>query len=104
MALHVAGAPHKADPALLPDLHAAGWNGPKFRFEPFYAVEVEGRYQLLNDNLLDLTHLAFLRGTRIRVEDDASAPEQREEFADVMKSRRYMKDVPMSASAGPVRI
>lgn len=92
------GDPEKADPALLPDLAATGWNEPGFRFEPFYAVEVEGRYQLLNDNLLDLTHLAFLHGTSIGVEGNASAPEEREEFEHVMKSRRYMKNVPMATS------
>jgi len=90
------GDPAKADPALLPDLDASGFNNPDFRFQPFYSLEVEGRYQLLNDNLLDLTHLAYLHGSSIGVEGNASTPEIREEFDHVLKSRRYMKDVPMA--------
>ena len=78
------GDPDKADPA--------------FRFGPFYALEVEDRYQLLNDNLLDLTHLAYLHGSSIGVEGNASAPEQREEFDNLLKSRREMKNVPMMGS------
>jgi len=92
------GDPEKADEALLPNLDASGWNNPDFRFEPFYVVEVEGRYQLLNDNLLDLTHLAYLHGTSIGVEANATTPEQREEFDHVLKSRRHMKKVPMMAT------
>jgi vanillate O-demethylase monooxygenase subunit len=92
------GDPDKADEALLPDLEASGWSNPEFRFQPFYSLEVAGRYQLLNDNLLDLTHLAYLHGTSIGVEENASAPEEREEFEHLLKSRRYMKGVPIMPS------
>jgi len=92
------GDPEKADPALLPDLDACDFTRPDFRFQPFYALEVEGRYQLLNDNLLDLTHLAYLHGTSIGVEGNASATEKREETERVMKSRRFMEAVPIMAS------
>ncbi len=92
------GDPDKADESLLPDLDASGYANPDFRFKPFYALEVEGRYQLLNDNLLDLTHLAYLHSTSIGVEDNASTPEEREESEKVFKSRRYMKNVPITPS------
>ncbi len=92
------GDPQDADEALLPDLDASGYGDPSFRFKPFYALEVEGRYQLLNDNLLDLTHLAYLHGTSIGVDDNASTPEQREERENVFKSRRYMKNAPIPPS------
>ncbi len=95
------GDPDKADPALLPPLDEIGFTNPDFRFQPFYSLEVEGRYQLLNDNLLDLTHLAYLHGSSIGVEGNASAPEEREESDYVLKSRRHMKNVPiMAAQAG----
>jgi vanillate O-demethylase monooxygenase subunit len=95
------GDPDLADPALLPDLAASGWNEPGFRFEPFYSLVVDGRYQLLNDNLLDLTHLAYLHGTSIGVPGNASAPEEREEDDRVLRSRRWMRGVPiMAAQAG----
>jgi phenylpropionate dioxygenase-like ring-hydroxylating dioxygenase large terminal subunit len=92
------GDPELADPALLPDLEPSGWSDPEFRFQPFYSLEVEGRYQLLNDNLLDLTHLAFLHGTSIGVAGNAEAPEEREELAHVLKSRRNMRNVPIMAT------
>lgn len=92
------GDPELADEGLLPDLEAIGWNNPEFRFQPFYSLEVVGRYQLLNDNLLDLTHLAYLHGTSIGVEGNASVPEVREEFEHVLKSRRHMKNVPINPS------
>lgn len=91
------GDPALADPKLLPDIEAFGWNKPEFRFEPFYTFEVAGRYQLLNDNLLDLTHLAFLHGTSIGIQGNAETPEEREVLDNVIKSRRYMKKVPLSA-------
>lgn len=93
------GDPEKADPALLPDLEASGWSNPEFRFEPFYSVEVQGRYQLLNDNLLDLTHLAYLHGTSIGTPENASTPEDREEFPGLLKSRRMMRNIEMPASS-----
>jgi phenylpropionate dioxygenase-like ring-hydroxylating dioxygenase large terminal subunit len=92
------GDPELADPALLPDLEPSGWSDPEFRFQPFYSLEVQGRYQLLNDNLLDLTHLAFLHGTSIGVAGNAEAPEEREELAHVLKSRRNMRNVPIMAA------
>lgn len=92
------GDPDLADTSLLPDLDATGFTNPDFRFQPFYSLEVDGRYQLLNDNLLDLTHLAFLHGSSIGNEENASEPEVREELENCFKSRRYMKDVAIMPS------
>jgi vanillate O-demethylase monooxygenase subunit len=89
------GDPQKADEALLPDLRETGYYDPGLRFRPFYSLEVAGRYQLLNDNLLDLTHLAYLHKSSIGVEENASVPEEREESANVLRSRRVMHNVPM---------
>ncbi len=72
---------------------------PRFTFRPFYALEVEGRYQLLNDNLSDLTHLAYLHRTSIGVDENASTPEEREETEHVLRSRRLLKNVPLFALA-----
>lgn len=89
------GDPDKADPGLLPDLELYNWSDPDFDFEPFYALEIRGRYQLLNDNLLDLTHLAYLHEATIGVEQAAAEKEVREEFENYMTSRRFMKGVPI---------
>jgi phenylpropionate dioxygenase-like ring-hydroxylating dioxygenase large terminal subunit len=90
------GDPEKADLALLPDLAEADFEQPNFRFQPFFTLEVPGRYQLLNDNLLDLTHLAFLHGTSIGVPANANFPEVREEYPNMLRSRRHMTSVPMA--------
>lgn len=92
------GDPELADPTLLPDLDDCDYTRADFSFQPFYALEVEGRYQLLNDNLLDLTHLAYLHGTSIGVESLASVPEERQEFERVLKSKRTMPGTPLMAT------
>ena len=47
---------------------------PEFCAKPFYSHHIKGRYQLLNDNLLDLTHLGYLHSTRIGTSGDAATP------------------------------
>lgn len=93
------GDPDLADESLLPNLEETGFHDPRFTFRPFYALEVEGRYQLLNDNLSDLTHLAYLHRTSIGVDENASTPEEREETEHVLRSRRLLKNVPLFALA-----
>ncbi|MEP7243675.1 MAG: aromatic ring-hydroxylating dioxygenase subunit alpha [Gammaproteobacteria bacterium] len=91
------GDPELADEALLPDLKAMGYENPEFRFRPFYSVEIAGRYQLMNDNLSDLTHLAYLHGSSIGVEANASQPEERSEDGErVLRSRRVMRGAPQA--------
>lgn len=92
------GDADKADPALLPDLEAIGYEIEGHLPEPFYVEHVGGRYQLLNDNLLDLTHLAFLHGSTIGSIDNAAVPEQLTVRPGFFGSRRVMKN----ADAPPV--
>jgi phenylpropionate dioxygenase-like ring-hydroxylating dioxygenase large terminal subunit len=81
----------KADPALLPDLEAIGYAGLGLSATAMFSHEVKCRYQLLNDNLLDLTHLAFLHGTSIGTIDNARAPEELTREPGLLRSRRYVK-------------
>ena len=76
------GDADKADVALLPDLEEIGVTAAGMTARPFYVQEVQGRYQLLNDNLLDLSHLAFLHASSIgtvemrrRLKNWSSAPD-----------------------------
>jgi nitrite reductase/ring-hydroxylating ferredoxin subunit len=89
------GDPSLADESLLPNLEEMGCNDPALRFRPLCYLEIAGRYQLLNDNLLDLTHLAYLHRSSIGTEENASAPEQRNDSERVLRSRRLMRNVPM---------
>lgn len=88
------GDPGKADEGLIPTLEEIGFADEDFYAKPFYNHEVEGRYQLLNDNLLDLTHLGYLHGTSIGTPDDAATPETRDVNDRRISSRRHMKNTP----------
>lgn len=88
------GDADKADPALLPDLAAIGLTSPGMTAEPFFVEHVAGRYQLLNDNLLDLTHLGYLHGTSIGTPENASAPEELTKRPGFLSSRRYIRNAP----------
>ena len=86
------GDPDKRDEALIPSLEEIGYASGDFYARTFYSQQVGGRYQLLNDNLLDLTHLGYLHRSSIGTEDDAATPEVREQDSRRLSSRRYMKN------------
>lgn len=86
------GDPAQADKALIPDMADIGFDLEGYVAEPCFSLQVEGRYQLLNDNLLDLTHLGYLHATSIGTEDDAATPEQRDVSDRIIRSRRFMAD------------
>jgi phenylpropionate dioxygenase-like ring-hydroxylating dioxygenase large terminal subunit len=54
------GDPDLADENLIPDHHVLGLTDPDVRSILVCFHEVNGRYMLLNDNLMDLTHIQFL--------------------------------------------
>jgi phenylpropionate dioxygenase-like ring-hydroxylating dioxygenase large terminal subunit len=87
------GDPQAADESLLPTLEEIGFDTDAgFHARPFYSLHVKGRYQLLNDNLLDLSHLGYLHSSSIGTADDAATPEERDQNARRLSSRRYMKN------------
>jgi len=91
------GDPEKADPALLPGLKAIGHDGEGIKSEPMYFYEINARYQLLNDNLTDLSHLAFLHGDSIGSTGNATVPEDLSEAPGVLYSSRTIKNCPAPA-------
>ena len=88
------GDPARADRSMLPGLEEIGFVGEGVVARPFYFHEVVCRYQLLNDNLLDLTHLAFLHGTSIGTLENASTPEEISHRPGFLSSRRHSKNAP----------
>jgi vanillate O-demethylase monooxygenase subunit len=88
------GDPALADPALLPDLEGIDFTGHDGTPVPLFFREVACRYQLLNDNLLDLTHLAFLHGTSIGVRENATTPVEVTQEARVIRGRRMISSAP----------
>ena len=88
-----AGDPDLADPSLLPTADEIRLHEPGFFYRPFYFHEIKARYQLLNDNLLDLSHLAFLHASTIGTLENATTPETREQTPRRLSSRREMKGI-----------
>jgi Phenylpropionate dioxygenase and related ring-hydroxylating dioxygenases, large terminal subunit len=89
------GDPDNADESLIPTLDEIGFNIPGMVADAFYSMHVNGRYQLLNDNLLDLSHLGYLHATSIGTPDDAATPEVRDLNERRLSSRRIMRNTPM---------
>ncbi|WP_226358416.1 aromatic ring-hydroxylating dioxygenase subunit alpha [Pseudonocardia sp. ICBG601] len=84
------GDPELADPTLVPDHH---W----FRSEGWATAEgtlhMDGRAQLLNENLLDLSHLTFLHPESIGSPEVAEAPVHTSYDERVVRVHRTMTDV-----------
>jgi len=89
------GDPDKADESLIPTLEEIGFDIPGMIADAFYSMHVNGRYQLLNDNLLDLSHLGYLHASSIGTQDDAATPEVRDLDERRLSSRRIMRNTPM---------
>jgi vanillate O-demethylase monooxygenase subunit len=88
------GDEEKADPALLPDLQEIGLAGAGLTGHPLIFHEVACRYQLLNDNLFDLSHLAFLHASSIGTVENATTPEVLEKRPGFVASTRHIKNAP----------
>lgn len=58
------GEPELADPSLVPDAGSLGM-APGWAMVPQPVVTIKGRYTLLIDNLLDLSHGSFIHATTI---------------------------------------
>src|SRR5213078_2548405 len=57
------GDPAKADPTLIPDWWWA--SHPDWAFSRPEMIHVKANYQLISDNVLDVTHLAYVHATSI---------------------------------------
>jgi phenylpropionate dioxygenase-like ring-hydroxylating dioxygenase large terminal subunit len=68
------GEPNAADAAQLPDLHELGLTDPNFLVDVGGVNIWRNRYQLINENLLDLSHIEFLHLGTIGTKNVAAAP------------------------------
>jgi len=88
------GEPDKADPSRIPDHTELGLLDPAYAASGGVYYAVPGRYTLMHDNLLDLSHLAYLHKTTIASDGIAEAEEVRDEGPGWLRSTRKMPDVP----------
>jgi phenylpropionate dioxygenase-like ring-hydroxylating dioxygenase large terminal subunit len=79
-----------ADPALIPDFSEnvkPGWTGVHGM------LHVKGNYQLLIDNILDLTHVVFVHKTTLAGGGVAETPLEVTIDGDVVRAQRLMRNV-----------
>jgi phenylpropionate dioxygenase-like ring-hydroxylating dioxygenase large terminal subunit len=91
------GDPALADEALIPDHAAIGLDdtaplGQGRVAEPINYALVKGRYQLLNDNLLDLSHLSYLHAGNIGMGEIAQTLDDVTFGETWVRSHRLVKD------------
>ena len=87
------GDPDKADPELIPHDASMRLEDPAFDTAPLWHHEIPARYQLLHDNLLDLSHLEFLHGATIGSQKISATEEQREHGDRTLTSRRIVRNI-----------
>jgi phenylpropionate dioxygenase-like ring-hydroxylating dioxygenase large terminal subunit len=87
------GDPALADPANIPDHREMGLDDPDYLASGDVYYTVPGRYLLMHDNLLDLSHLAYLHRTTIASDGIGKARELRDEGPGWLRSRRQMPRV-----------
>jgi phenylpropionate dioxygenase-like ring-hydroxylating dioxygenase large terminal subunit len=86
------GDPAQADASLIPDhryLHLADtdWEATVGGLEP-----LAGRYQLMSENVLDLTHITFIHAATIGTSGIAAAPIQVEDRGRYLHSQRIVPE------------
>jgi len=86
------GDPALADESLIPDHTKLDLANPDHSSVPMHYYEVEGRYQLLNDNLLDLSHLSYLHGTQIGMKAIATQQDEVTSGETWVRSHRFIRD------------
>jgi phenylpropionate dioxygenase-like ring-hydroxylating dioxygenase large terminal subunit len=95
------GEPAKADAAKIPNLHWLA--NPKWSTTPGY-IHLNSNYQFLIDNLLDLTHVAYVHKKTLAGDPrEATTPAKTERLPDGVRVGRWMIDFvppPLFAKAG----
>lgn len=85
------GEPAKADPLKIPDLP---WlQSIKWATTPGY-IHMKANYQLIIENLLDLTHIRYVHKTTLSGDPrEATTPSKTERLSDGVRIGRWMLDV-----------
>jgi vanillate O-demethylase monooxygenase subunit len=101
------GAPESADPALIPGWHWLG--NPGWMVNPGALLRIDCSYELITDNLQDLSHLSYVHTTSIGNEAILDFPIRTERTGDSVRMTRWIVDRPapplfarLGGFAGPV--
>lgn len=85
------GEPALADPAAIPDFHWEDDPGWRFKGE---LLPVPANYQLLIDNLLDLTHVQYVHPTTLGTDAVAGSPVTVKREENLIRVSRWVIDKP----------
>jgi phenylpropionate dioxygenase-like ring-hydroxylating dioxygenase large terminal subunit len=88
------GDPAHADQSLLPDQFALGITRPGWRITPLFVIEMGCNYQLLHENLLDVSHISFLHTGLLDTGSMASAAFKASYTGGRVKISRDLDEVP----------
>lgn len=86
------GDPQKADPVLIPDWWWA--DHPAWAFTRPDPIYVKCHYQLIADNVLDVTHLAYVHATSIGASSITEFPATTERGENLVRLTRWIRDRP----------
>jgi phenylpropionate dioxygenase-like ring-hydroxylating dioxygenase large terminal subunit len=86
------GDPAKADPALIPDWWWA--DHPEWAFSRPDPIHVRCNYQLISDNVLDVTHLAYVHASSIGASSITEFPATTEREERLVRLTRWIRDRP----------
>lgn len=86
------GDPARADPALIPNWWWA--DHPQWAFSRPDPIHVECNYQLVADNVLDVTHLAYVHATSIGASSITEFPATVEREERLVRLTRWIRDRP----------
>jgi vanillate O-demethylase monooxygenase subunit len=84
------GDPALADPALIPDHTALHLENTTWRADVGGVEPLRARYQLMNENVLDLTHVTFVHAATIGTKTIAAAPIDLEDRGSSLHSERHV--------------
>ena len=87
------GDPALADESLIPDHAAIGLTDPSYHAARGLHLEIDARYQLINDNLLDLQHLEVLHAGMLGDDGIGRVTEHREIGEDWISSVRQLDNI-----------
>jgi phenylpropionate dioxygenase-like ring-hydroxylating dioxygenase large terminal subunit len=86
------GPPENADPSLIPDWW---WTAhPEWAFTRPDRVRLECNYQLIADNVLDVTHLAYVHASSIGASSITEFPATVERAERLVRLTRWIRDRP----------
>jgi phenylpropionate dioxygenase-like ring-hydroxylating dioxygenase large terminal subunit len=86
------GDPAKADPERIPNWWWAGH--PQWAFSRPDPIHVRCNYQLISDNVLDVTHLAYVHATSIGASSITEFPATVEKEKHLVRLTRWIRDRP----------